>query len=202
VAKGTAATPPARERIGSAARDLFIERGYAATTIEAIARAADVGVSTVYAIFGNKREILADLRRRWFDEAEVETLVSDALASDDPRRKLDLCARWVRRQLDSGQSISAVFEEAARVDPEVGAYLADLRHKPEAKIAQLVRSLEPSLAADVPAQDAEAIIWALARGGVYRELVQHRGWSPDRYEAWFADLLQYQLFGARTRVAG
>src|SRR5919199_319528 len=48
-----------RAAILEAAGALFAERGYAATTIEAIAAAADVAVETVYARFGNKRAILA-----------------------------------------------------------------------------------------------------------------------------------------------
>ena len=54
--------PRAPERISEAARALFVERGYTATTIEAIAKEAGVGISTVYAVYGNKREILADAK--------------------------------------------------------------------------------------------------------------------------------------------
>ena len=46
-----------RRLISEAARDLFLERGYAATTMDAIAGEAGVAVSTVYAIFKNKRAI-------------------------------------------------------------------------------------------------------------------------------------------------
>ena len=40
---------------------LFIRDGYTATAIAAIAAAADVAVQTVYAVFGTKRAILAEL---------------------------------------------------------------------------------------------------------------------------------------------
>lgn len=45
----------------AAAESLFVADGYAATTIAAIAEKADVAVQTVYAVFGNKRAILAEL---------------------------------------------------------------------------------------------------------------------------------------------
>lgn len=196
----TTAPPRARERIVAAAHDLFVAHGYAATTIESIATEADVGTSTVYAIFGSKRELLAALRRRWFDAAEVEPLVAEALATTDAREKLRLCAAWVRRQLELGQEVIALFEEAQRVEPELGPFLAELRKKAEAKIDELVRSLEPSLARDVTTRDAAAVIWALTHGAVYRELVHTRGWRPQRFEAWLADALQYQLLGCPSRV--
>ena len=42
-----------------AALRLFLERGYVATTIEAIAREAAVAPATVYQAFGTKQAILA-----------------------------------------------------------------------------------------------------------------------------------------------
>jgi len=48
-----------RRQIVEAARSLFIARGYAGATIEAIAQEAGVAPETVYAAFGNKRAILA-----------------------------------------------------------------------------------------------------------------------------------------------
>src|SRR5215204_3120445 len=50
-----------RRQIVEAARQLFAERGYVGTTIEAIAQAAGVAGETVYATFGSKRAILARL---------------------------------------------------------------------------------------------------------------------------------------------
>src|SRR5260370_25856660 len=50
-----------RRRIRDAARRLFVERGYVAATIEAIAGEAGVAVPTVYLAFGTKRALLAEL---------------------------------------------------------------------------------------------------------------------------------------------
>ena len=44
-----------------AARTLFLERGYGATTIEAISAQADVPAATVYRLFASKRGILKAL---------------------------------------------------------------------------------------------------------------------------------------------
>ena len=55
---------PSRDDAGfslAAARALFIDRGYVATTIDAIADRADVSPETVYSTFGNKRSLLSAL---------------------------------------------------------------------------------------------------------------------------------------------
>jgi TetR/AcrR family transcriptional regulator of autoinduction and epiphytic fitness len=48
-----------RLRVIEAAKRLFIEHGYPATTIEAIAETADVSLPTLYRLFGSKRALLA-----------------------------------------------------------------------------------------------------------------------------------------------
>jgi len=50
-----------RAAILEAAQRLFAERGYASSTIEAIAAEAGVAVDTVYASFGSKRGVLSKL---------------------------------------------------------------------------------------------------------------------------------------------
>jgi AcrR family transcriptional regulator len=50
-----------REIIIEAARTLFARQGYEETTIAEIARAAGVGVGTVYLYFQNKRQILVEV---------------------------------------------------------------------------------------------------------------------------------------------
>ena len=52
-----------RKAILDAARDLFIERSYARTTIADIATAAHVAVPTVYVSVGTKPAILGELRK-------------------------------------------------------------------------------------------------------------------------------------------
>src|SRR5580700_1072542 len=52
-----------RQAILDAARTLFIERGYAGTTVADIAAAARVAVPTVYVSVGTKPEILGELRK-------------------------------------------------------------------------------------------------------------------------------------------
>src|SRR5512138_1891149 len=50
-----------RRRILEAAHKLFMERGYAGATAEAIASEAGVSAQTIYAIFKNKKKMLVSL---------------------------------------------------------------------------------------------------------------------------------------------
>ena len=50
-----------RLRILEASGDLFAERGYVATTVDAVAAHAGVATDTVYAIFGTKKALLSAL---------------------------------------------------------------------------------------------------------------------------------------------
>ena len=59
--RGQARTRLARRAVVTAARSLFLERGYAATTIEAISNLADVPQATVYRLFASKVGILKAL---------------------------------------------------------------------------------------------------------------------------------------------
>src|SRR3954464_769877 len=59
--RGQARTRFARRAVVDAARTLFLERGYAATTIEAISERADVPAATVYRLFASKLGILKAL---------------------------------------------------------------------------------------------------------------------------------------------
>ena len=50
-----------RLQILEASRRLFTDLGYTGTTVEGIAREADVSTETVYAVFGTKKNVLSRL---------------------------------------------------------------------------------------------------------------------------------------------
>ena len=73
-----------RADILAAGRALFNRQGYSATSMEAIAEVAEVGIATVYNYFGTKGRLLADILRPDFDllYEQGETLL--AQAPEDP----------------------------------------------------------------------------------------------------------------------
>src|SRR5260221_13767962 len=85
-----------RHEIGDAARRIFLERGYAATTMSAIAEAAGVALDTVYASVGPKPGLfrhLVEIAISGIEQpvpAEEREYVRQIRAALDPRRKLEL----------------------------------------------------------------------------------------------------------------
>ena len=69
-----------RRLIARAARALFTEHGYAATSIETVASEAGVSPRTVYASFGTKKAILGAICEEWLMEAGVMEAIATGLA--------------------------------------------------------------------------------------------------------------------------
>ncbi len=92
--RGQARTRLARAAVVDAARTLFLDRGYGATTIEAISALSDVPPATVYRLFSSKRGILKallDVSIVGDDEAVPmadRPHVRSLLADPDPKNQL------------------------------------------------------------------------------------------------------------------
>jgi len=184
-----------------AAQSLFVERGYAATTIEAISDRSDTPQATVYRLFSSKLGILKalldvsiggdDRALPMADRPQVRALLSDA----DPANQLTGFAALLREIMARVGPVHRVLADAARSDQDAAALLAEIarqRHKGQQGIARsLARSgaLRPGLSE----RDAADVIHALASPEVYGLLVTDRGWSGERYETWLRSILTGQL---------
>ena len=184
-----------KETIIRAALSLFAEQGYARTTIEAIARNARVSPATVYAVFGSKRQVLVEIRRLWFREAELSGYIERALAEPDAAARLTLAARWIRHQLEVGAAISIIIDEAVRSEPNVARMWSALRLVADDTVSRVIGGVADQFAPGVSVSRAVDIMWALSRAAVYLELTGERGWTPDEYERWLAATLRQQLLG-------
>jgi AcrR family transcriptional regulator len=198
---GQARTRLARAAVVGAARTLFLERGYATTTIEAISDLSDVPPATVYRLFSSKLGILRQLLDVSIagddeDVALLERPYVRALAADpDPRKQLAGFAGICRGIMARTEPVYRILVSAAGSDPDAAALLAEqtrIRQQGQGQIARLLAgagALRPGLRE----REAEDIIHALMSPEVYRLLVGDRGWSPDRYEQWLRETLIDQL---------
>src|SRR5690349_16921128 len=94
-----------RLQIAEAARTLFFERGYAGTSIEAIAEGAGVAPETIYATFKNKRNILSfvfdiaiggdDENIRLLDRPDPQAVMNET----DQYRQLSMFAQGITQIL-------------------------------------------------------------------------------------------------------
>lgn len=196
-----------RHRVLDAAEALFTRDGYAATTMTAIADAADVAVQTLYAVFGNKRTILTELidaRVKGDDRSGSLPDRQDWQAMEreaDPRRQIALFASIATRIGSRSAAINEVMAAAAAADPEIAALYERQRQDRYRDERRLARRLAQNRALRAGLSEAEAadIIWAIATTRTYRALVGERNWSTDQYERWLADLLAGALLSEHAR---
>ena len=179
--------------IVDAARELFLEKGYAITTIEDISRKAGVAVSTVYAVFKNKRGILWAIRQAWHEESGQRNIYEQALEEADSVRRLELAAHATRRQWETGAATTAIYESAAATDAEAAAEFQEAMRGRRAGMSHFIQVSTGLLRSDLSTGQQTAIFLALTRTEIYREFVDVAGWTPDEYESWLAAILKQQL---------
>ena len=190
-----------RRRVLEAARVLFIERGYVATTIDAIAERADVSTETVYATFGTKRAVLAELVdvsiAGHADPAPVMAQAAVQYLRDEPdqRARLRMLAALGSSILERRSAIDVVVTGAAAADPDIAA----LRERGKSERFAGQRALlaivvgDGDLRGGLDLEAGAAILYAIGSPETYQLLVNDRGWSPDRFEAWYAETLESLL---------
>jgi AcrR family transcriptional regulator len=196
-----ARTRLARRAVVDAARTLFLERGYGATTIEEISELSDVPPATVYRLFSSNRGILKAL----LDVSIVGDDEAVAMADRPPVRAL-LADRDARNQLAGFVGIAAqinsraaatyrILVSAAASDPDAAALLDELTRQRQQGQGRIVRSLARAraLRPKLRERDAADIIHALLSPEVYGLLVVDRGWPARRYEEWLTQTLVDQL---------
>ena len=184
-----------RERIAEAARRLFGAAGYASTSIEAIAAEAGVAVRTVYSAFGTKREILSLICEQWLERARARELAGEVLAEPDPARRLRGSASWLRVLYSAGFDVVIIFEAATDESTETRELLRSKLAGRNQAMDAMIASLDGHLRA--PVREVQAVYRALAAPGVYRELVEESGWTPDEFERWVGDALERYAAGGR-----
>jgi AcrR family transcriptional regulator len=205
--RGQARTRLARRAVVEAARALFLERGYAATTIDAISDRSDVPPATIYRLFSSKLGILkalADLSIAGDDEAlpvQDRPHVAALLAEPDPGKQLAGFAHINVAISTRTEHIYRVLVSAAASDRETAALLADYHQQRDQGQGQIARALARAgtLRPGLRERDAADIIHALMSPDLYRLLVTERGWAPKRYERWLAATLIDQLLPPATR---
>jgi AcrR family transcriptional regulator len=182
-----------RQLIVDAACELILAQGYIATTIEAISAKSGVAVSTVYAVFRNKRGILQAIREKWHQESRQRDIYRQAMEQLDPKRRLELAAYATRRQWETSGAMMTIYQAAAAVDPDAAAELSTALKGRRTFLTQFIGDMAEQLRPDITLTRAVALFYALTQPTIYQELVEGDGWSPEEYEAWLAETLQQQL---------
>lgn len=182
-----------RRLILEAARQLFLEQGYAPTTMEAIASLAGVSISSVYAIFGSKRGILRGIREAWHQQSHIRQAALSAAPEMDGEALLEQVAHATRRQWETGADVITIYASAAAADPDARAEVAEALEGRRAAFDRLAAALRPSLSAGLADHRAAGLLRALCLPEIHTELVSQSGWTEDEYEVWLRSALVREL---------
>lgn len=195
-------------RVAEAAAKLFVERGYPATTLQAVADAAGVHVQTIYQAFGTKVAVLAEAAAVLVAGPDEDPTtpppqrawVTELFAEPDPVRQLALYAKDMRAVSERYMGLLDVMRVTASADPDVGSFLAEAERGRYAGPAHLARTLAEhgALADGLTAQRAADIMYAVTTYDVFRSLIEDRGWSGQEAEDWVAQTLAKLLLEPRT----
>jgi len=191
-----------RRRILDAARRRFFEDGYAATTLRAVAAEAGVAVQTVYAVYGSKAAILAELRALVVNLPEADAEWRAAMSDPTPQGRLARFAHSIRSRWELAGDIVRVHQDAFRVDASLRPGIDAAEERRRGGIVAFVRSLSADLGAPIEVERAIGVVNALTLYAVYEELVVTLGWTPDAYEAWLAEALTAGVVGSSLPRAG
>jgi AcrR family transcriptional regulator len=182
-----------RTAILDAARELFTERGYAATPMTAIADRAGVALDTVYASVGRKPEVarlLIETAISGADQAvpaEQRDYVRAIRAAPDAATKIAIYAAAITAIAPRLVLVLGIIQQAAHAEPELARLWNEIAERRAANMRRFVADLATVAPLRLDPDQAADIVWATNAIEMYQLLVGQRGWSPERYERFLAD---------------
>lgn len=188
-------------RILEVARALFLERGFSATTIAAIADEAGVATETVYASYRTKGGLLksvvfhAVLRDDEPDDVLERRWVRELLALPDLRARVTALARHTAQTLELTSPMYAVIRAAGTGASELDGLQKRLQEKrfSDQALAMAAIAKGHALRAGLTVEEAADTFSALASPELHRVLTEDRGWSQERYARWLERTIEATL---------
>ena len=183
-----------RDQITNVARELFLSRGYAATTVAEVAVAAHVSVETIYKGFGGKPGLVrAIIENGLAGQGPVPAEQrSDHIRDTEPDPR-EIFAAWGAFTAELGPRVGPIFQLArdASSDPDVAAVLDQLSAARHERMTVNARGLATAghLRPGITVDQAADIMWAVNSPELYDLLVTRRGWPPERYGQFIAQAL-------------
>jgi len=183
-----------RRSIIDSARRLFLDKGYAATTMPAIAQTAGVALDTVYATVGKKPSLfrlLIEIAISGSDTAlpaEERDYVQAIRAEPDAARKLRIYAAALCSIQQRLAPLFRVLQGAAPLDPELAALWQAISQRRARNMRLFAADLAATgrLRSNLPLAKAADIIWSMNSPEFYLLLVEQRRWSGKEFEDWLA----------------
>lgn len=185
----------ARDQIAGIAEELFLSRGYAATTVAAIAAQAQVSVETIYKGFGGKPGLVrAIIEKGLAGRGPVPAEQRSDRIRDtepDPRRILTAWGKFVAEIAPRTAPILLLARDAAAADPELAALLDEVSAARLERMTVNARGLHEAghLRPGLTVAQAADILWTYSAAEFYELLVLRRGWSPSQHGRFVAQAM-------------
>lgn len=194
-----------RRAILDSAGRLFVDPGYAATTLTAIAADAGVAVQTLYKNFGSKKALLSELVDVTIagDDEPValaqRRFVAEIRALSDARSRLARYAQHLSATHARQAEVMLALANAATADPDAAAVwhknLRERHHGMTMFATELAATGQ--LRADHSVESAAEVLWLAMDIRNYDWLVRQRGWTPERFERWYVDTVAAAILASR-----
>lgn len=192
-----------RQRVVEAARNLFLARGYVATTMGDIAQEAGVALQSVYNVGQSKADLLhlvTDLAVSG-DEQEVMLLDRPDFAAisveSSAERQVQMIAALIAATMERLAPVWVAYREAAAVDARAAANLIAAHRRRHDTFAGMIRML-PEERLRQPPEESTATAWAIGSIDVFLLLRSVLEWDPARYSEWLSRTLVNQLVTPET----
>ena len=189
-----AAAEENRRAIAASARKLFLDLGYSATTMAAIANSAGVSHETVYASLGPKPVVFRHLIETSLSGTDepIPPLERDyarqVMAEQDPSRLIDIYAASMRATQERLAPLFDVLMHGAKSSPELATYHRELLLRRARYTRLIAEHLEEigGLREDVPTSVAADVLFGFNSSEFFLLFVRDRGWEPEFFEVWLA----------------
>lgn len=185
-----------RELIAAAARERFLDGGWAGTSVRSVAHLAGVSEATVYNAYGSKAGLASSLIDAAEQSADVRRVVGELTEHEgNPVEQLRAFVAFDRRLFELGGDVLRVVAEARRQHPELGVAYEEGRRRGETERAKVLGSWRKSLWRKginlARALDIYAVVVSVESFVIATE---ERGWTGDQVEQWWHTTLVELLF--------
>lgn len=169
------------------AQELFLTRGYAATTIASIAETADVSVEMIYKSFGGKPGLVRAIWERGLGGSgpiPAERRSDEMSAIEvDPRKVIQNWGSLTTEISPRVAPILLLIRSAAATDPEMRALQGEVDNARLARMEHNAHRLydRGDLRGGITLSEARDVLWVYSSPELYELLVLRRTWPLERY---------------------
>lgn len=186
-----------REKLIAVAREMFLDDGYAASSLDKVAVAAGFSKGAVYSNFSGKEELCMAVLDSIHDE-QIEGVIDAFTADADLDGRIDAFTAWAREGLGQPRwtALEVEFAAVARKSPYVAGELVKRHREVSTALADLIRRVTKDAGIELPMEAEQAAVALLSLGiglGAMRSL------DPTIDVDVFAQTMRILLRGERPR---